>query len=174
MITIYSAGFAAQSAGLRVRRTHATLLMAALVLLVAVVMTLSGIGFTQLFRDFATTVAVPVSAWAGMFGVEMMIRNRRFEATSLLRRGGVYADVRWPNLVALVAIIVVSLGLTSSSVSWLSWEGFLFRTMGVPLSGDLAGADLGVIVALVLGLLFPLVAGVPAIRRQERSERVAE
>jgi hypothetical protein len=31
-----------------------------------------------------------------------------------------------------------------------------------------------VFVALLLGLIFPIVAGVPAIRRQERAERPAE
>jgi purine-cytosine permease-like protein len=174
VIAIYSAGFAVQAVGLRVQRPIATLIVGALVLLVALVLTLSAVNFSQLLRDFATTAAVPVSAWAGMFGAEMMIRNRRFETTSLLRRGGVYADVRWSNLIALIVITVAGLGLLSATVPWLSWEGFLFSAAGVPLTGDLAGTDVGVFVALVLGLLFPLVAGVPAIRKQERAERAAE
>ncbi|HEY4269295.1 MAG TPA: cytosine permease [Galbitalea sp.] len=174
VVAIYSAGFAVQAVGLRVQRPAATLLVGALVLVVAVVLALSAVDLTQLLRDFATTAAVPVAAWAGMFGAEMMIRNRRFESTSLLRRGGVYPDVRVANLVALIVIVVVGLGLTSATVPWLGWEGFLFSAAGVPLTSDLAGTDLGVLVALVLGLLFPLVAGVPAIRRQERAERAAE
>jgi hypothetical protein len=38
----------------------------------------------------------------------------------------------------------------------------------------LATSDIGVLVALALGLLLPLVAGVPAIRRQERDRDEAE
>jgi purine-cytosine permease-like protein len=174
VVAMYSAGFAVQAVGLRARRPVATLLIGLLVLVVAVILAFSTINFTQLFRDFATTAAVPVAAWAGMFGAEMMIRNRRFETNSLLRRGGVYADVRWPNLIALVVIAIVGLGLTTATVPWLSWEGYLFKATGVPATSDLASTDGGVFVALILGLLFPLVAGVPAIRRQERAERAAE
>jgi hypothetical protein len=33
-----------------------------------------------------------------------------------------------------------------------------------------AGSDFGVLVALGLGILFPLVAGIPGIRKQESAE----
>lgn len=174
VLAIYSGGFALQAIGLRVRRSGSTIIVGALVLVVAVILTVSITDFTELFRDFATTVAVPVAAWAGMFAAEMMIRNRRFDSVSLRTRGGVYADVRWPNLIAFVVISVAGLGLTSASIPWLTWEGFLFPLVGVPRDGILAGADVGVFVALLVGLIFPIVAGVPAIRKQERAERPAE
>jgi len=174
VVAIYSAGIAVQAVGLRVGRPIAALASSAVVIVIALVLMLGNLDFAQLFRDVATTLAVPVAAWAGIFGAEMMIRNRRFETSSLLRRGGVYRDVRWSNLVALVLFTVVGLGLLSASVPWLGWEGYLFSVAGVPRGGDLAGSDVGVFVALILGLLFPVVAGVPAIRRQEGAERVAE
>jgi hypothetical protein len=37
----------------------------------------------------------------------------------------------------------------------------------VPVDSDLAGTDVGVLIALGLGLLLPIVSGIPAIRRQE-------
>ena len=52
--------------------------------------------------------------------------------------------------------LITSLGITVADT------GF---TIG--LDTDLAGTDLGVFVALVLGLLLPIVAGIPAIRKQE-------
>jgi NCS1 family nucleobase:cation symporter-1 len=61
----------------------------------------------------------------------------------------------------------VGLGFTSATVAWLSWEGYLFGAVGVSLSSDLGGTDIGVLAALALGALTPLVAGVPRIRRQE-------
>ena len=151
-----------------------TLVVALLVLVLAIVLGASVTDFGQMLRDFATTLAVPIAAWAGLFGAEIMIRNRRFESRSLLRRGGVYADVRWPNLAAFVAIVVIGLGLTTGAVGWLGWEGYLFDAFGVSTSSPVASSDLGVIVALVLGLAFPIVAGVPAIRRQEAAVRPAE
>lgn len=83
-------------------------------------------------------------------------------------------DVRWGNLGALVVIVVIGLGFTSATVGWLNWEGYLFTAFGVPLNGELAGSDLGVFVALLLGLAFPIVAGVPAVRRQESAGQPAE
>jgi len=75
------------------------------------------------------------------------------------------------NLPALVVITVVGWGLTTATVVGLGWQGYVFRLAGVDLGGDLAASDLGVLVALVLGLLTPLVSGVPAIRRQEADSR---
>ena len=124
-------------------------------------------GMTELFRDLATTLAVPTAAWAGIFGAEMMIRNRRFESDSLVRRGGIYADVRWLNLIALILISAIGYGLTTATVTWLAWQGYGFTLLGMPLDSPLAASDFGVLVALVLGILTPLVAGVPASRKQE-------
>ena len=39
----------------------------------------------MLFRDLATTLAVPVAAWAGIFAADIMIRNRPYDAESLLK-----------------------------------------------------------------------------------------
>ena len=78
-----------------------------------------------------------------------------------------YPDVRWINLVGFVVISVVGFALTTASVGWLAWQGFGFTLLGLPLDGEVATTDLGVLVALVLGLVLPLATAVPAIRRQE-------
>jgi purine-cytosine permease-like protein len=174
VLAMYSGGFALQAVGVRLRRTISTVIIGLVVVVLAILVGGSITDFSQLFRDFATTVAVPIAAWTGLFGAELMIRRRRFDSVSLLGRGGVYASVRWANLIAFVVITVLGLGLLSASVSWLSWEGFLFPALGVSSTSEVAATDLGVLVALALGLLFPIVAGIPAIRRQERSERAAE
>ena len=62
-----------------------------------------------------------------------------------------------------------AIGLTTATVSWLGWQGFLFTALGVPLDSDLAGTDGGVLVALLLGILLPIVIGIPAIRKQEET-----
>lgn len=168
ILSLYSGGFALQSIGVRVKRQWSIVIVAVLLGGLALVLGfgVSG-GINELFRDAATTLAVPTAAWAGIFAAETMIRNRRFEGQSLVRRGGVYADVRWVNLIGLILITAIGYGLTTATISWLSWQGYGFPLLGVPLDSDLAGTDLGVLVALLLGLLLPIVAGIPAIRKQE-------
>jgi purine-cytosine permease-like protein len=174
VLALYSSGFALQAAGLRLRRSLSTLVAGVLMLLIAIILTNALIDFGQLFRDIATTVAVPVAAWAGIFGAEIMIRKRRFDSHSLLNRGGVYADARWGNLITLVAVSVIGYGFLSATMPALTWEGYLFSALGVPINGELAASDLGVLVALALGLLVPLLIGRSGIRAQEKATRVPE
>jgi hypothetical protein len=143
-------------------------------LVIAIIIANALTDFSQLFRDLATTVAVPVAAWAGIFGAEIMMRKRRFDSPSLLNRGGVYEDVRPVNLIALVVISAVGYGFLSATMPGLTWQGYLFSALGVPLQGELATSDLGVLVALAFGLLVPLIAGHSGIRAQEKATRVPE
>ncbi len=170
ILSIYSGGFALGAVGVRVSRGWATVIVGALVFASAIALGFTVSTVVMVFRDLATTLAVPVAAWAGIFAAEMIIRRRRFDSGSLLKRGGVYPDVNWLNLSMLVVCSVIGLGFTTATIAGLGWEGYLFRAVGVPLSSDLAGTDVGVLIALFLGLLTPLAAGVPTIRRQERGQ----
>jgi purine-cytosine permease-like protein len=170
VITIYSGGFAVQALGVRVARPWAVLVVALLLggVTLAVGFALPG-GLTSVVRDAATTLAVPTAAWAGIITAETMIRNRRFESGSLVSRGGVYGDWRWGNLIGFVLISALGFGLTTAQVAWLSWQGYVLDFFAVPRDSDLASTDLGVLVALALGILLPIVVGIPAIRRQEET-----
>ena len=96
-----------------------------------------------------------------------MIRNRRFDSRSLLTRGGLYRNVHWVNLGMLGVTTIIGYGFTTASAGWLAWQGYFLGLVGLPAGSDLAAADPGVIVALVLGLATPLLFGVRSIRRQE-------
>ncbi len=58
-----------------------------LVLAVAVGLLFIAVDVRGLIRDAATTIAVPVAAWAGIFGAEIMIRRRGFDSDALLHIG---------------------------------------------------------------------------------------
>lgn len=169
VLTIYSGGFALQALGIRARRSGTTVIAGALVLAAAFALLLLVTDAQGLIRDVATTIAVPIAAWAGIFGAEIMIRRRRFDSAALLRRGGVYPAVRWVNLVGLVAISAIGFGFTSAALPGLDWQGYLFPFLGLSGGDPLLSSDVGVLGALVLGILVPLVSAVPAIRRQERA-----
>ena len=169
VLTMYSGGFAIQALGVRARRGFATFVSAILVLAAAGALIFVVTDFGSLLRDLVVTIAVPVAAWAGIFAAEMMIRTRRFHAASLLAPGGLYPQVRWLNFLALIVISVIGLGLVTSGIPGLGWEGFLYGLLGIGPHDPLAASDAGVFVALLLGILVPLIGGVPGIRKQERS-----
>jgi purine-cytosine permease-like protein len=167
VLTIYSGGFAFKTLGVSFSRPISVVVTGVIVGAVAFLLVSAGTDPTSLFRDLATTLAVPVAAWAGIFAADTMIRNRRYHADSLLAAGGVYPTVNWINVPLFLVVTAIGLGLTTATVGWLSWQGYAFTLLGVPLDSALAGTDLGVFAALLLGLLVPIVSGIPTIRRQE-------
>jgi len=172
-VALYSGGFAVLAAGVRVPRligvTLAVLMTAALVGLLLFAVS----DLTVLFRDALTTLAVPVAAWAGIFGAETLLRRHRVHAPSLLSRGGVYPVVRWVNLGMLVIITGVGWGLSTATMVGLQWQGYLFAAVQIDSQAALAMSDPGVLIALVLGALTPVILGIPGLRRLQRAERVA-
>lgn len=170
-LSLYSGGFSLQAVGVRLDRQWAVVIVGVAVFAIAIVMALSDAGFADVFRDLATSIAVPIAAWAGIFAAEMMIRRRHFDTGSLLRPGGVYPDFNWINFAMLFVASGLGFAFTSATVSWLSWQGYGFALFGVPLDGPVGASDLGVLVALAIGLLTPLAAGVSAVRRQESASR---
>jgi purine-cytosine permease-like protein len=167
VLTMYSGGFALQAAGLRVPRAIGVVIAGLLATIIGASLLFAGTDAREIMRDIVTTLGVPIAAWAGIFAAEMMIRNRRFNAHSLLNRGGVYPDVRWVNLIGLLAISVVGFGLTSASLAGLEWQGYLFSAMGVSGDDPWATSDIGVLVALLLGVAVPILTAIPEVRRQE-------
>jgi purine-cytosine permease-like protein len=167
VISLYSAGFALQGIGVRLSRQWTTLIVGLLLFFVAWVLSILNIDLSTLFRDVATTLAVPVAAWVGIFAADTMIRKRRYHAPSLLSTGGVYPTIHWVNLPMFVVISGIGFAFTTATVSWLTWQGYGFGLMGISTSEVIASTDIGVLVALVLGLLTPIVAGIPTIRKQE-------
>ncbi|HWD62128.1 MAG TPA: hypothetical protein VG369_06495, partial [Humibacter sp.] len=129
----------------------------------------SGVG--ALVLAYPTTLAVPVAAWTGIFFGDFLLRRRRLATDSLLHRGGVYPDWRWPNVIGLIAISAIGLGFMRADADGLRWEGYLYRALGVDPQGTLAASDLGVLFALVLGLALALFAGRRAVERQETASR---
>lgn len=169
VLTTYSAGFTLDALGVRLGRRWSTVAAGGPIALAGIVLALTVSDLDSVVRGVPTALSVPVAAWTGLFAGETMLRERRFHQPSLLTRGGVYPDWRWVNLGMLVVASVVGLGLVSSDLPWLRWEGYLFRLVGASPEAGIGTSNIGVVVALVLGLLTPMVAGIPAVRRQERA-----
>jgi NCS1 family nucleobase:cation symporter-1 len=165
VLTLYSGGLAAAalSAGLPRAVGVALTAIGAAVLLVP----FGGLGVRAAFLTVPLTLAIPVAAWSGLFSAETLVRSHRYDTRSLLKRGGAYPDVRWVNLVAFVVFSVIGWGLLVPGEGWSAGQGYLFAPLGIDPGGEFAAANPGVVLAFVLGLATPLLAGIPAIRRQE-------
>jgi hypothetical protein len=58
--------------------------------------------------------------------------------------------------------------VTNTDAGWLAWQGYLLGPLGLGgKAGAWAFANLGVLVALVIGFIGMLAIGRPAIRAQE-------
>ncbi|GAA1697289.1 hypothetical protein GCM10009792_16510 [Microcella alkalica] len=167
-LALYSGGFALLATGLRTSRPMSVLIAVVLTGAIAAPLVAMAPSLDVLVRDVLTTLAVPVAAWAGIFGAETMIRTRRVHSPSLLQSGGVYPPVRWVNTVMLVVASLLGWGFTSAGVGGLDWQGYLWAATGG--TGALAESDAGVAVALLVGLLTPIAAGIPAVRRLQAAE----
>lgn len=169
VLTIYSAGFTLEASGVRLGRRWSTAVVAIAVALAGAGLAMTVSDLSSIIRGVTTTISVPVAAWAGLFAGEMMLRTRRFHHPSLTSRGGVYPDWRWINLGMLVVATAIGLGMISSTLAWLDWEGYLFRAAGIDPHAGIGASNIGVAVALVIGLVTALSTGLPAVRRQERA-----
>src|SRR5690606_2254248 len=89
IMAIYSGGFALHAVGVGASRVVVVIIVAVLTGATAGGILFALTDFESLMRDLATTIAVPIAAWVGVFSAELMMRARRFETASLLRRGGV-------------------------------------------------------------------------------------
>lgn len=170
VLDIYSSGLALLTAGLRIPRPAAALVDGVIMVAgsVYVVFVAKGDFFAQ-FQGFLITLGVPIAAWCGVMLADIALRTRDYADADLFDRRGRYGSVRPVALGALVVGTALGWGLvTNTYASWLTWQGYLLSPFGLGgKQGDWAGANLGVLVALVFGFAVTFVADRSAVRRQE-------
>ncbi|MCW8379190.1 cytosine permease [Streptomyces justiciae] len=82
-MSMYSAGFTAQTLGFRVPRHWAVSINAAISLIFGSVLMLAATGFMGPFVTFLSLLAVAFSAWLGVFGADML-RRTEYDTEALL------------------------------------------------------------------------------------------
>ncbi|MEV7287529.1 cytosine permease [Streptomyces sp. NPDC093252] len=85
-MSMYSAGFTAQTLGFRVPRPWAVSLNAVISLVLGAVLMLAATSFLGSFTAFLALLAVAFSAWAGVFGTDML-RRTSYDPVALLDTG---------------------------------------------------------------------------------------
>ena len=169
VLDIYSSGLALLTLGVRVRRWQAALIDGILMMIGTIIVVWVAENFISPFQGFLITLGVPIAAWCGVFLGDMALRRSDYAQEELYDACGRYGAL---NPVAVGAMgLGTALGwglVTNTFAGWLSWQGYLLDPLGLGgKQGAWAGANLGVLVALVVGFLGPLLLARGTIQRQE-------
>jgi len=169
VLDIYSSGLTLLAVGLPVPRWVAAALDGVLMIAGSIYVIWFAADFLGPFQGMLITLGVPLSAWCGIFLADLLLRRRDYDPGALFDARGRYGSVNVSAIALLVVATVVGLGLvTNTYAHWLSWQGYLLDVVGLGgRDGDWAYANIGVVVALLVGFLGYLAVSASAVRRQE-------
>lgn len=175
VLDIYSSGLALLSAGVRIPRPVAAGVDGVFMVAGAVYVVFFAKDFISPFQAFLVTLGVPIAAWAGVFVADVVLRRRAYADAELDDVRGRYGDVRWAAIGLVVLGTVLGWGLVTNTYgvpAWLNWQGYLLGPFGLGgREGAWAYANLGVLVALVVGFVGTLLTARGTVRRQETEAR---
>ena len=169
VLDIYSSGLALLSLGLRVPRFVAALIDGTVMTIGTIYVVFYAGNFFGQFEGFLITLGVPIAGWCGVMLADIGLRRRDYAEAELYNPSGRYGDIRWFPVGLVIISTVIGWGLvTNGLASWLTWQGYLLGPFGLGgKTGAWAFANLGVLVALVLGFLAQWIYGRAGVRVQE-------
>jgi nucleobase:cation symporter-1, NCS1 family len=171
VLDIYSSGLALLSAGIRIPRPAAAAIDGVVMIIGAIYVVFVSTDFIHPFEAFLITLGVPVSAWCGVFIADIVLRRKNYSEADLYKSKGRYGSVRWVAIALVVIGTALGWGLitnTTAGVPWLDWQGYLLTPFALGgRTGSWEYANLGVLVALLIGFVGTLIFGRAAVRRQE-------
>ncbi|MGJ9413872.1 purine-cytosine permease family protein [Aeromicrobium sp. CF4.19] len=180
VLGIYSSGLTLLSLGVRIPRPAAAGLDGLILTAGTIYVVFFSTTFLGPFQSFLITLGVPIAAWAGIMIADIALRHRDYDEGALFDSTGRYGAVDWTSVGTMLAASVVGWGLVvngfAEDASWNNWQGYLLEPLGLGTrvgggawEGDWPYANLGVLVAFVLGLVVTFVARRGVVRRQEAS-----
>ncbi|MET9803262.1 cytosine permease [Streptomyces sp. NPDC006368] len=142
-MSMYSAGFTAQTLGIKVPRAWAVSVNAVISLVFGFLLMVVATSFIGSFISFLTLLAVAFSAWIGVFGVDML-RRGSYDGEALMDTGRTsaywYRGGFAPRAMAAWGVALV-VGLLFTKVDWFAG----------PLAGSWVGRNgLGWLVTIVV------------------------
>jgi purine-cytosine permease-like protein len=169
VLDIYSSGLAMLTVGIKIPRYAAALIDGVVMILGTIYVVFIAKNFLGQFEGFLITLGVPIAAWCGIMLADIALRRQDYSEPDLFNRAGRYGDVRLMPIALIAVATAVGWGLvTNTAAGWLSWQGYLLGPLGLGgKSGPWAFANLGVLVALAIGLVVALVLDRSAVRAQE-------
>jgi len=168
ILDLYSSGLTLISIGVKVKRPVAAAIDGTIMLFGTIYIVWFATDFFAPFQGFLITLGVPVAVWSAIFVADVVLRKRDYVEADLFSETGRYGRVN-PIAIALVAIgSIVGWGfVTNTFAGWLNWQGYFMGAIGGK-EGQWAYANVGVILALLIGFFGYLLLGRSRIKAQER------
>ena len=171
VLDLYSSGLTLLAIGIKVPRWQAASLDAVLMVLGSIYVVWFATDFLGPFQGFLITLGVPLAAWCGIFLADLALRRREYDPVKLFDATAPngYGTVDPVSVGLMVVATVVGWGLvTNTYAAWLEWQGYLLGPLGLGgKDGQWAYANIGVLVALVLGFAVSYAARRGTVARQE-------
>ena len=168
VMDIYSSGLSLLATGVPVSRPVATAIDGTIMTVGTIVVVFFADSFLTPFTAFLTTLGVVIAAWGGVMLADIALRRNDYDEPSLFTPSGRYGSVNWGAVASLIVGSLVGWGLVvNASASWLSWQGYLLGPLG-GRDGDWAGANIGILLAMVVGFVGYWVTSAGRVRAQEK------
>ncbi len=170
VLDIYSSGLALLTLGLKVPRWTAAAIDGVIMILGTIYVVWFASNFIGPFEGFLITLGVPISAWCGVFLADLLLRKRDYSEADLYDPRGRYGPISWVAVGTTLVATFQGWGLvTNCFAAWLSWQGYLLNPFGLGPKdgGPWTYANLGVLVALVVGFAGQFLLARSQVRRQE-------
>ena len=169
---IYSSGLTLLSLGIRIPRPAASLIDGTILTIGTLFVVFGAESFLEPFQSFLITLGVPLAAWAGILIADITMRHQPYDEADLFNPHGRYGSINWAAITTLIVATLIGWGLVVNSfadaASWNNWQGYLLGPLGLGgKEGPWQYANIGVIVALLIGLLATYAANRSRIREQE-------
>jgi purine-cytosine permease-like protein len=165
--SVYSLAGALASTGAKLPGAVAVLLLSILLLagtLVSSVL-LATSSALALLVELLILVSVVAASYTGIVVADALIRSRDYHEVSLTRDYGFYGRFNFVNLIGFILAIALGFGYLNGAGILSFWAGYLGDF--TPAIFDVAGSNIGIAMAFGLAILFPVLFGIPRIRKQE-------
>jgi hypothetical protein len=118
-----------------------------------------------LLIDLLILVSVVAASYTGIVVADALIRSNDYHEVSLSRDYGFYGRFNFANLIGFLLAVTLGFGYLNGTGTLSSWAGYLGDF--TPAIFDVAGSNVGIAMAFGLALLFPVLFGIPRIKKQE-------
>ncbi len=168
ILDLYSSGLALVSIGVPIKRYQAALIDSVIMLAGTIYIVWIADNFFYPFQGFLITLGVPVAVWSGIFVADVILRKQPCDEKELANPNGIYGSVNKTSIFLMLAGAILGWGfVTNTFASWLSWQGYFMGVIGGK-DGSWAYANIGVILALLVGFFGHLIIARGKIRQQEQ------
>ena len=167
ILDLYSSGITLVSIGLPVKRHIAASFDAAIMMFGTIYFVWIAPNFSVPFQGCLITLGVPIAVWSAIFVADILMRKSDYAEAELFSTTGRYGIYNYRSIGLVVVGTIVGWGfVTNPLASWLSWQGYFLGLIGGK-SGAWSGANVGVLVALVIGFVGHILLSRNSIKKQE-------